>query len=130
MLWHRLEHKCSARKSFEQAEQREAEAVLNIKLAKVCCHICTSRTYTENCVFRRVLDSLGSVSETLKQRFSLITGHAHREVPSTQMDVKLLSALGTGAGRAGIRPHARIYNFFNQADTLENIQARQTQQIN
>lgn len=81
-------------------------------------------------MFRRVLDSLGSVSETLKQRFRLITGHSHREVPSTQMDVKLLSALGTGAGRAGIRPHARIYNFFNQADTLENIQARQTQQIN
>lgn len=124
MLWYRVEHKCPARKSFDW----ESWAKRSRGCAKhwvIKCHVCISRTHTENQEFRRDLESLGSMSETLQQRFSLITGHAHREVPGTQMDVKLLFALGTCAARAGIRPHARTYNFFNQADTLENTQATQ-----
>lgn len=58
-------------------------------------------------MLRRVLESLGSTSETLQQRFSLVTRRAHSEVPGTQTDVKLLSALGTGEARAGIRLYAR-----------------------
>lgn len=46
------------------------------------------------------------------------------------MDVKLHSVFGTGTATAGIGPHSRIYNLLNEVDIWENIQARQTQQIN
>lgn len=54
----------------------------------------------------------------------------HHPWTCTQMDVKLLSVFGTSTATAGIGPHSKIYYFLNQVDILENIQARQTQQIN
>lgn len=52
----------------------------------------------------------------MQQGFRIITRRAHGEIPSTQMDVKLLTVFDTATATAGIGPHSRIYNFLNQVD--------------
>jgi len=95
-------------------EQRSVEAVLNIKFNQKYAVIFTYQETTQNQQFSRDPELSELISQTLQQRFSIITGHAHKQIPSTQTDVKLLSVFGTGTVTAGIGPHSRIYNFLNQ----------------
>lgn len=48
-------------------------------------------------------------------------GCTHTEISSKEMDVKLLSELGTAASTDGTVPYCRILFFFNQVNMLENI---------